>query len=320
MINPWLYIKCPESDANGRRVDPEHPLDFFWGKDYEAHYLLILQLPEGQEFEIQEYPDLRGIDVILSGKISEDSYHKFILKLRNQDDWEIFYSLCSDIINATRLCADVTIAIPVITQRLYHWQEFMKKNQNILLSEQQIRGLIGELLFLKNHLTPLFGLKQSLSFWQGPEGYPQDFNVNNSSIEIKTRLLNASATIIISSLDQLASTGDNLYLHVFCLSRSSSNHSGSFTLYHLVNDINSCLVAAPAEAARFDNLLYNIGYFHSEIYNEQYYLCAEEKTYQVSAGFPRITSADVSHGIITANYTIDLMACEKFACQQNWRH
>ena len=105
--------------------------------------------------------------------------------LKEDGNWEIFLSLCNDLIQATRQTDDTSSAVKAILRRLTRWQEFLKKSRINVLSEEEIKGLIGELIFIKNHLIPAFGNDQAIKYWQGPEGLPQDFNVNDSAIEVK---------------------------------------------------------------------------------------------------------------------------------------
>src|SRR5258708_17450041 len=123
--------------------------------------------------------------------------------LNDKGNWELFFSLCNDLVEATDHINDSAEAVQKIMIRLNRWHEFLKKRHPGLLSEEKILGLIGELLFIKNHLIPVFGPGQSIKFWQGPEGLPQDFNVNESAIEVKCQSASRSDTVRISSADQL---------------------------------------------------------------------------------------------------------------------
>ena len=57
-----------------------------------------------------------------------------------------------------------------------------------LLSEFQILGLMGEILFLREFLIPKYGEKMALLGWSGQELTHKDFSYANEWYEIKTIL------------------------------------------------------------------------------------------------------------------------------------
>ena len=186
MSNPWEEIKTPLSNYNVRRADAEHPYDFFWAKDVSGDYLFIFQCDSEISFP-NKIPALAGVEVLLP-KNEKDNKTRLILKLTSRDDWDIFHSLCRDLVSATASSPNEETVAVVIVRRLERWHLFLKKNRPKLMSEAEQKGLIGELLFLKDYIFPQYAISDALSFWQGPSGASQDFNIGDFAVEVKCQI------------------------------------------------------------------------------------------------------------------------------------
>ena len=264
-------------------------------------------------------PKLVGIDSKLVKSVRESDPTRLVLILNEQASWEIFYSICTDLIHSTYTCVGDSNAVIVILRRLVRWHEFLKKKRAHLLAEDEIKGLIGELLFLKNHLIPEFGSGQAVKFWQGPEGSPQDFNVNDSAIEVKCKLGAAIPYVKISSIDQLCPNLPEMYLFVVTLGKTSPETEGVVNLPGSISLIRANLEDAGSEQIeRFNDLLYMIGYLDSPSYLEFSYLFTGENMYQVTKEFPRICPGDISTSIVKLTYNISIDECESFEAKPNW--
>lgn len=313
MNNPWEEIRTPSHDVSARRADHTHPLDIFWARDQMGRYLFLCEfdpvtvLPE-------RLPRLKGIDVV---KTHEGN--RLVLVLKERGDWEIFLSLCSDILSATRTIDRVS-SVSVILRRLERWREFLKQDRPRLLTEEKIKGLVGELLFMRNHLLPKFGVIQSVQFWIGPEGNPQDFNVNDSAIEVKCQLGSTAPKIRITSAEQLCPQLPDMFLFVVTLGKTEPGTTDAICLPDLVGNIRGQLEKESQiqQLERFNDLLIEVGYVDNDDYHEFSYLLADEKMFHVKDGFPKICPEFFCEGIDRVSYDISLSACEAFREPPEW--
>jgi hypothetical protein len=319
MNNPWDEIKLPSKDVNARRIDPAHLLDLFWAQDHLGHYLFIYEFSSDENPPKVSLPDLIGIKGVYVSANSGIAKNRLILLLNDKSNWEIFLSLCNDLIQATRNAKNSIIAVQAILNRLEHWQEFLKNNRSGILGEEKILGLIGELLFIKNNLIPIFGAGQSIKFWQGPEGLPQDFNVNESAIEVKCQSGATSPYIKISSADQLCPQLPEMYLFVVTLGIAAPETMNAVNLPMLILQIRDALKSEASEQVeRFNDLLHSLGYIDSDRYLDFNYILAGEKMFQVIEGFPRICSHELHRGIANLSYSISLLECAPFEKLPDW--
>lgn len=313
VINPWENIKIPKVDLSARRIDHKHPLDIYWAKDRLGRYLFVCKL-SGECKLPPKSPSLLGIEIT-----SIEETRQLALCLKNSSDWELFFSLCNDIISATRVLKPSAV-VPVIFRRIERWREFLKKDKEKLLPERIIKGLIGELVYLNHHLAPKYGMAQSIDFWTGPEGSPQDFNIQNAAVEVKCQIGTSSPKIKISSAEQLCGQLDELYLFVVTLGRTEPESQDALSLPNLIFSIQSMLEEEghSQQLEKFQDALLNIGYIHSEEYFTYSYIVASKRFYKVSGEFPRIALSNIPNGVCNVTYDLELKNCEPFLIDEPW--
>lgn len=314
MNNPWDSIIPPSRDVSALRADADHPLDLYWARDHIGRYLFVYEYDGNNTLEESVTPDLVGIETLSVAVHSERA--RLVLILKDKADWELFFSICNDLLNTTRLIKNYQGAVDAILRRLYRWQDFLKKNHSSILPEEKIKGLIGELIFLRNHLIPKYGVTDSVKFWCGPEGAPQDFNVHDSAVEVKCQTGATLPCVKISSPEQLSPQLPRAYLYVVTLGKSTQDNSDAFNLPSLIEDVRHELQQGSAQAVeRFFDLLCDADYYHSEKYLEYNYLLLDEQVYDVRDGFPRVCPEDLAAGIVKLTYSLSLAECEPFAIE-----
>ena len=310
MNNPWEAIKPPAEDISARRVDHSHLLDLFWARDQQGRYLFVCAMKSSRKVYSIQLPELVGIQAL---QTMEGGVSKLILILTDQNNWELFAGICNDLIETTRRANNNIQAIEIIQRRLLQWHEFLKQVRPRMLSEEQIKGLIGELIFLRDHVIPKFGAAVALKYWKGPEGAPQDFNIGDSVIEVKCQSGATAPRIVISSADQLSPQLPMMYLFVVTLGAVGVSDAGAINLPSLTGEITALLNhTAPESLEQFNNLLCKSGYIPAERYLEYSYLLANKRLFLVREHFPRIAVKQVPAGVSRLTYSIDLSACDPF--------
>jgi hypothetical protein len=318
MNNPWIKIVPPSKDVNALRADAEHPLDLFWAKDHFGRYLFVYEYPATSKVLIKDPINLVGIETMFMK--ATNGISRLVLILKDKTNWELFYALCNDLITTTKTIKIPEQASATIIHRLRKWQEFLKKERLNILSEEKIKGLIGELIFLKNHLLPKIGGADAVKFWIGPEGAPQDFNINKCGVEVKCQLGGTKPYVKINSAEQLYSQFPRLFLYVVTLGKTTLDNPKAINLPNIVENIAKVLELVSSQALeRFQDLLMEAGYYFSEKYLDFNYLFLDEHVFTVIDGFPRICPSDLSTGIIKLTYYINLSDCRPFEIEiKNW--
>lgn len=317
--NPWEEISIPAHDVFSRRVDHTHPLNLFWARDPYGRFLFIYEFISPDSLP-DKFPLLNGIEVrLLTPEQHQSSNYMLLLILKDKKDWQIFSSLCNDIIASTREFEINNQATGIILRRLKRWQEFLQKSRSELLPEKEIKGLIGELFFILKHISPAFGMGHAIQFWQGAEDMPQDFNIENCAVEVKCQLGTTAPAVHISSVDQLCTQLSEMYLYVVTLGKTDAEAENVLNLPSLISQIRRELeTAAPSALERFNNLIYQTGYVDLDEYYEYSYLLSAEQMFSVEPGFPRICPCDLLPGIDRLTYDINLLDCEPFTKTPSW--
>ena len=317
MENPWEEIETPTHDLLYRRVDADHPLRLLRARDSYGRFLFIYEFPPSGQVP-DNLPKLNGIELHVRVPEGEGA-GMLLLLLKDRKDWQIFHSLCSDLVASTRELKSDVQATQIILRRLKRWQEFLQQSRSGLLSEREIKGLIGELLFLSRRLAPAFGIEASVLFWEGPNDSPQDFNVHECAVEVKCQLGTTVPQVHITSADQLCSQLPEMFLYVVTLGKSEVGNPESVSIPALVSDIRTRLeVESPSGLQTFNDLLYLTGYRDLDEYEQYNYIPASEKMYSVAPGFPRICSEQLEPGIERVSYNIKLVDCEPFSATPDW--
>jgi hypothetical protein len=315
--NPWILIAKPaERDSyNVRRIDPDHPFEFFWGRDFLRRCLFILQFDQDSRDRRQSLPIVKGLE-LTEHLIPESGRQQIVVALREQANSDLFYRLCRDLLDASLSCPDEPTAVTTTINRLWRWQQLMKHGRVDKLSVNEQKGLIGELVFLRDMLLPRFEPVEAISFWQGPvagEG-EKDFSISDVAIEIKVKTGTAPAKVRINSEGQLH-TGNytRLFLVVQELSRSSHENPDSFNLNDLVEQLRESIITRlPETLDLFEERLASWGYSELHDYENDLFLLLGHSIYAVDESFPRVVPTSLPPGIYELSYTLDLTNCRDF--------
>lgn len=310
--NPWSHLKRPEKDLSIRLVDPDHTLDLFWATDNAGDYLFVWRYNAlKSKAPKSALPSLSG--VILNHIQDKEGAGRYVLRLIGKEDWEIFMTLCSDLVEAMRRAESEVAALEIFLRRMDRWQNFLRRKRPAILSESTIKGLIGELHFLFYRLNPEIGLEAAVNSWGGPFGTPQDFCHGQNAFEVKCQSGGSSPSVRITSAEQLTPQVENLYLYVLTMSQCGEDEEKALTIPALVEKIRNKLIQQSSEALeKFSDALIEIGYIDSPEYDRFCYILVGESTYSVIDGFPRITADMINPVLTRVSYTIPLSACTEY--------
>ncbi len=307
-INPWLNMQ----ESAQRRIESITAHNIFWVTDLEGKYGFCLQSKNLFE-SIKPPASLNGISILKRN--SAYNFGELFLILNNKEDWQIFNSLCEDLISITHKYDSDEAMVNAVEVRLKRWQQLLKQDRNQDMTLERQMGLFTELLCLKDIITPKIGIEQAITSWVGADFDKQDFLLDNAIIEVKSYRTTKSPIINISSLQQLHSDKEPIYLLTYSLMQSDNGTS----IDVLVKDIIGLLESEPEGVHNiFDNKLLEYGYI-PEIVKTPFFKFIVDKTkaYYVSDKFPKISPEHVKSQITKVKYSIDLIQCEEFEVEIN---
>jgi hypothetical protein len=311
MSNPWSGIERPSADFNVRIAVERHPLRLYWGVDSRGRYLFVIDVGEAAMPARGAISDLEGIRI---GTAIQHGRGRIVLLLLEMTNWELFKTLCDDLVRASVLMAEEVAAVAVMLRRLQRWQDFLRKARKRVLSLEEIKGLVGELLFLEGPVVDRFGWDTAMEFWKGPEDAPQDFAIHRIAVEVKCQSGASKPSVRITSVEQLNPQLPKGYLVVQTLATAEDGTDGAFTLNSLIARIRSALSGASnAGRERFEGLLFAAGYIDHEFYDTVIFQLVATSSYLIGEGFPRLRPDLIPSGVQKVTYQLELEACAPFA-------
>ena len=296
--NKFYEVTYPN---NYKRINANHPIDIYLGLNKNLKKSLVI-IAEG---EYEEPQSSRLIVVSISKREDEKVALSFDLLDNNFDD--LLYRFCADILESTIESVSKNI-IPFVVTRWYNWISLFKNSNDNLLSESEIKGLIGELYFLNEYMFKKYGYEKSLNSWMGPEMSHKDFEINKEWYEIKTVNDNA-LSVKISSLEQLDS---NIVGNLVIIKVEQNNQEveNTVSLNSYVDKIKNKL---PSNLIYlFEKKLLTVKYFYNTDYDKYIYSIRNSSFYSVKDNFPKIKSDNLSRGIVKVSYEILLSEIDEF--------
>lgn len=301
----WDSLADDPLSAVFQLCDAHHPLDFYIGKTPDKKRLLLLVTPEVPP----AIRDMRAIHIRTF--IRDDGKWSLLLTLDDALLMPMFSMLCDDLIESSRNAGlPANKSLYFVLKRLSYWRRLFERGLPNLLSENEIRGLYGELLFLKRLFVRL-GKSGSVKAWVGPKKADQDFQVPDAAWEVKTIRPDAH-TVTISSESQLQTTTRTIHLAVFELAERIAGNANAFTLNTLVNDVRASLAEDHDAGEIFEESLITAGYVARPEYDAPVLEETSLAIFSVNTEFPRITREMLALGISRVSYDILLSACDKY--------
>lgn len=286
------------------RVMAEHPLDLFAGCDSGSRETLLLVCNN----KPQKLFSSTVIDVS-TGK-RKDNRWAVSFSLNDSKYFDIFCQFCFDIILSSLDVSNDDDGAAFVCQRYIKWQEMLKKKRGELLSEKEIKGLIGELFFLKNYMIEKFGIREAILSWVGPKRVDQDFVTEDTWYEVKTTT-SGSESVKISSIEQLDIEEDG-HLVILFLDKTSTTNIHKLTVNSLVDDMINLVSGDATLLTALNNSLIDQGYYYSEEYDEFAYRFNGMQTYEVNSNFKCLRRKEIPLSVKDAVYDLLLSEIDKF--------
>ena len=315
--DPWKDLAPPSaaSAINARRVDENNPWEFFWARAMDGKYLLVLQ--HGTESSpAKKLPSLKGVEVAVSDGDGQHS-RMLVFRLLDSRQRDIFYQLCIDIVGAGTVAHTESEAVELAVARTWRWHHLLRGGTGGRLSEDEQKGLIGELLVLERHLLSCLSPADSLAAWRGPLGAPKDFEVGRIGIEAKARRGAATPHVLITSEHQLNGEGcDLLFLHVVDLSHAPEGTAQAFTVSDVAHRVRDRMALDNAATDRYESLLTAAGFRWEDDYSDFKWVEGLCRVYGVTDSFPRVTTKEIAAGVSNVRYSVSLVECERFVVEE----
>lgn len=148
------------------------------GIDDAARWTLLL---------ISEYPPMKVTSsrmiLVKSGR-RPDKKWSLSFSLVDDSYSDMFVLFCEDIIYSSACITSKEKAARFVGKRYKEWREMLANTHGSLLSPKEVKGLLGEMYFLKFFLCARYGAKEAVLSWTGPKHLPQDYIIDDTWYEV----------------------------------------------------------------------------------------------------------------------------------------
>ena len=286
-----------------QRVGLPHPLAWYIGRDSCARYSLFCIT----ETEPKTVSSSRMISVYVGHRKAGNYGITFSLQDNNYLD--LFLHFCDDMIDFTKRVGALDAAADRICGRFIQWQKAFKKNNGELLSFEEVKGLLGELCFLKMKMIPKYGVDVALKSWSGTEHTDQDFSCDDTWYEVKSTV-SGSSSVKISSVEQL-DTNQTGHLVIVTLDKTSEADASRLTLNSMYEMVLSSIPTLVLQES-FKNRMLAYGYYINKAYDRLGFRYNGMSMYRVDSRFPCLRKAEIPLSVQNAKYELSLPAIDEF--------
>lgn len=292
-------------DGGSLQLAVAHPLNWYVRYATRAHKSLVIV----SETSADKITSSKSIEAACN--LRKDGSYAISFTLINREQEDVFISMSSDIIEYSRVEQRPIDSLKRVLRRYAAWMKLLDHKRNALLSSNAQKGLLAELLFLKEEIEKGIQPSVVVAGWVGPDGADQDFIYEDGWHEIKATGV-SSSQVTISSVEQLDNPGEG-ELVVFRIDKCAPAHSGAITLYAMVHVLFEMMASNVKALDDFVLKLGSAGYIDMQEYDEQSFAVSERHSYLVDDAFPRIVRESLPVEIVNAEYQLDLPSLNPWA-------
>lgn len=303
----WDELAAAQPAANGldrRLLDIDAPVSLYACMFWPSGRPGLLVEGTGAERPAEgRIPKCRGVRLV--HEVTASTPRRTVLRVALEDSRlsDIFAVLSADLVDAVRVETTAAAALRRCIDRLSMWQGLFERLPAEGLSEEEQRGLFGELSVFEDVVLEALGPLAAVTAWTGPDPSNQDFTHEGSALEVKTSLAKRHARLTIANERQLDERPYRLLLLVYVRLDESTAHG--MTLPALVERCRGLLRSDSAAARDFDDRLLAGGYLevHAPLYTGSWQVSAT-RFFEVRDAFPRLTEANLPAGVGDIRYSI----------------
>lgn len=274
---------------------PDYPLDLYAQLDSDSRPGLLALASERPATP----PPYAAFDFTIGRR--EDGRWALSMSLRQRSLNAQFAALCDRVVQAGLACRRGDDACSFLLIQVARWHRMLALGISGLLSEEEQRGLIGEISVLQAAVAT-FGAKAATAGWVGPDDAPQDFVLPSIRVEVKT-VIAGSPLVKISSLLQLDVPDGSLCLALVELVQCPSG-TGGVSLRGCVEGMRLVLRDDIGAMERFEDRLSVACYEDRDEYASIEYRVARMRWFHVTGSFPKLARSLTPLPIADAKYEL----------------
>ena len=304
----WQTINYSSmSDFEFIRIDTVCIPELNIGLNSELNRCLILELPEINNVDFQP-----KIKQNLTIDFFKDTNY-IVIQLTDNNFHDLFNDLIISLYQRIKLMTDVDEYSKELILTFYKWSEFFEDKISDRLSENQIKGLFGELIVLRSLVfdTSSSKVNDVLNSWKGPYDLGHDFVLDQKDIEVKTKI-NSKTDIGISSEYQLENDfAKELELLVISV---ENDFVEGFSIKDLIFEIKNQVIEMLGDSSIILKAISQKGLSLKNIhqYDNYRFKPISQVIYKCSGFFPKLIRSNIPLEISNVKYKVKLNTLDEF--------
>jgi len=295
------------------RISADCICELYLAVSKEGKRCLILSLP------FNKHLDFKGIQ---KENLSIEYFREknlIVLQLTDSDFNDLFDDLILSLYHGIKSISQVDEYSNHFIQAFYRWSEFFEDKKSDLLSEDAIKGIMGELLILKLLITAPDkpAINSLLKAWTGLYDKGNDFELESKNIEVKSKSPSGIDVRISSEFQLEVSLGKGLELFVVSL---LSDFTVGINIGYLILEIkklvqessgdNTILWKALSQKNITAKNVSQYDRYRFKPVNWVSYNCADEN-------FPKLSRSSIPEEISGLKYTLRTNLLTSFIIEQS---
>lgn len=309
----WNSINVDEiSGFRFVRLSPDCKPELNIGYDSLGNRCLILEFPLDFTFDI----NLVAKENLSIEHIKESNY--VVIKLINESFFDLFNDLILSLYHKIKDIVPAYKYAKEFTQSFGKWVEFFENRIGLGLSVEEVKGLYGELFVLNELIIESESIKinEILESWVGLYDAPQDFDLPQKCIEVKTKL-KTKPTISISSEHQLeVESGKDLHLNIVTI---RTNYESGKSIYDLIQETIRLIRGKLGDLSIFYTALNEKRLTLDSLkeYNNHRFSVIKTSVYDCRIeGFPKLSLSNIPNAISRLKYNIRVNQLAEFLIEE----
>lgn len=239
----------------------------------------------------RKLPEIKGLNIVYEnfGEPGAVKSSYILLECKMSTYLQYFTEILKEII--ADFDKGISDVVESVIRVIGKWRYFLSEPKSEIMSEENITGLIGELIFLQKLLAVF--KSESVDIWTADRG-EEDFIKGNIVVEVKSTVKEKHEHVI-NGIDQLLFIpGRTKYILSLLFIKSDADNS--IKLPVVINFVSEALAEYPAEHESFFRKLKSRGYDprDSEEYVRSGYIFVRGGLFQVDKAFPKLTTEELS--------------------------
>lgn len=298
LVLRWNTLKTTNGESVHQEYDTVHPLRIFFGLDGKGNYEFIIRIDD-----IPSRIPTPSQSIYVEVRVDASGQLLLCFELLQANQKAVFMHLFWDLAEAARDVISNTAAVNKILLRYGKWQRLMEHGNRGILSMSEIKGLLGELLYLEEMILSRHS-HTAVTGWMGPEGADRDFEFQDCWYEVKT--LDPAATLVgISSIEQLDTIVQGELILMF-VENTSPEALGAITLNFQVERVRKMLHNDYGAQLTYEEKLVSAGYIERNEYDDIYFLQRGKRRFKVNDIFPVLRRSSINGCISKAQYHLGI--------------